>query len=184
MNCRSFLRYFSAYLEGELEGERLTESEAHLERCEKCARRVKAYRQGLTHLHDLPAVEPPPDLYFRVKRASYAGAASTGLGTRRLRLMIPAAAAAVITLAVALFFIDTGNERQLRYGMSAADSTVDVVNYHPAGEFHSRDRLGAKRQARQVMLASYAVPEDEPAFSYPVHTRPVFVLSGVAESGE
>ena len=184
MNCRDFLQHFSSYLEGELGERTLAETEAHLDRCEKCARRVAAYRQGIEHLHQSPIIEPPTDLYFRVKRALSSFPGSISLKPRKLRFLIPAAAAAIIVLAVTAGLIDTRDESRFAYEIGTADSTLDVVNLQAERRVPVSYDVNADRQSGIVRLASYASIEDEPAFSYPVYTRPVIVLSGVSRAGD
>ena len=175
MNCRDIMGHFSSYLDGELEGKILSESEAHLEMCEKCARTVKAYRQGIGQLHQLPSIEPPVDLYTRVKQASATNVVSFKPRFRRYRYAIPAAAAAIMVLALTIMSIDTRDASEFAYEVTPADSVLDIVTIQSSHYYQSD---------RKVQLASYAVGEDEPAFSYPVYSRPVFVLSGVAQSVE
>jgi len=185
MNCRNFLRHFSAYLDKELEGRALAESRSHVEGCERCSRRVAAYRQGIEQLHRLPNIEPPVDLALRVRRASFSSSRSISFKPRRIRFLIPAAAAVVIALVLAVTFIRTADQGKFAYEISPLDSTMDVVNLQLAGgEASWRFRPGADRPARSVWLVSYIPGGDEPAFSYPVHTRAVFVRSGVSGAGE
>ncbi len=184
MDCRNFLRHFSAYLDGELGRESLAESEAHLDRCEKCARRVAAYRQGIEQLHQLPGIEPSADLPIRVKQASLSESAPMVFRPRRIRFMIPAAAAAVIAVALTVIFIGIPDKKRFAYDIGAADSTMDVVNLRLARNISWKTRFTPDRSGEIMQLASYTPDEDRPFFSYPVHPQPVFVLSGVVHTVE
>ena len=184
MNCRNFLRYFSAYLDGELKGRALVESEAHLEGCKKCTRRLKAYHQGIEQLRYLPEIEPPVNLDFRVKQASLPGAPTISLRPRRFRFMIPATAAAVVVVALSITMIGVENKGNIAYEISPVDSTMDVVNLHLDREVLEKSATGSDRPQKKIRLASYAPDEDEPVLSYGVNPNPDIVLSGVAETGE
>jgi anti-sigma factor RsiW len=175
MNCRDFMGHFSSYLDGELEGTVLSESEAHLDICEKCSRTVYAYRQGIGQLPQLPAIEPPVDLYARVKQASGSSVVSIRPRFRRYRFAVPAAAAAIVVLALTMISIDTRNAGEFAYEMTPADSILDVISVQSSRYYQS---------GKRVQLASYSPIDDEPAFSYPVNSRPVFVLSGIAQAVE
>ena len=184
MNCRDFLGHFSAYLDRELKGQALVESEAHLDGCEKCARRVNAYRQGIEQLRHLPEIEPPVNLAVRVKQASFSGAPTISLRPRRFRFMIPAAAAAVVAVALSVTLIGTKDERSVAYEISPVDSTMDLVNLQVAREVLEKPASGSERPQRRIRLAYYAPDEDEPVLSYGVNPNPDIVLSGVTETGE
>ena len=184
MNCRNFLRYFSAYLDGELEGRALVESEAHLDGCEKCSRRLKAYRQGIEQLRHLPEIEPPVNLDFRVKQASLSGAPTIRLRPRRFRFMIPAVAAAVVAVALSVTMTGIEDEGNITYEISPVDSTMDVVNLQLVPEVLERSQAGSDWPQKRIRFASYAPDEDEPVLSYGVNPNPDIVLSGVTETGE
>ena len=118
------------------------------------------------------------------KQASFSDHRVISFKPRRIRFMIPAAAAAVIVLVLTLTFIRSTDQGKFAYEISPTDSTMDVVNIQLASESSWRLRSGTKRQSMSVRLASYTPDEDEPAFSYPVHTRAIFVRSGVIGAGE
>lgn len=184
MNCRNFLRHFSAYLDGELGREALSESEAHLDRCEKCVRHVAAYRQGIEQFHQLPGIEPPANLSIRVKQASLSDPAPMVFRPRRIRFMIPAAAAAVIAVALTVTFIGISDKGRFAYDIGAADSTMDVVNLQLTRNISWKSRATPDRSRKIMQLASYTPDENGPFFSYPVNPKPVFVLSGVVQTVE
>lgn len=57
MNCRATKKQFSAYLEAELSEAGRRCVAAHLERCERCARELEAFRKTMTLLRWIPPVE-------------------------------------------------------------------------------------------------------------------------------
>lgn len=66
MNVTHAEDLLSAYLEGELDGPRKAEVEAHLASCPECALLLEAMRDARGALASLPEIEPSPDLLRRL----------------------------------------------------------------------------------------------------------------------
>jgi len=97
MNCAQVVKYLDAYVDGELEPERMIEVEAHLDHCEKCGALTVLRRRMKSEIAALgDGIVAPDHLRRRVESLP-------GTGTRRLKVAIFAAvpiAAAAALLAV------------------------------------------------------------------------------------
>lgn len=68
MNCLSYRKLFSAYLEGELPPEQKQPLEAHLAACSECTRLLDLMRKLTCELRQMPELEPPAELVSRLYR--------------------------------------------------------------------------------------------------------------------
>ena len=68
--CRAYWALISAHLDGELEPGEIDRLTAHLAICTECRHVQAHYRMFRTHLRNLPAVTPPPELARTIRRAA------------------------------------------------------------------------------------------------------------------
>ena len=69
MNCKGLIREISAYLDGELGVETLTEIEIHLERCEHCRVIVDTTRKTIEIYYNAQPLPLPDDVRERLHQA-------------------------------------------------------------------------------------------------------------------
>ncbi len=69
MNCKALIRELSAYLDGELGSETLTEIEIHLERCQDCRVIVDTTRKTIQIYYNTQPLPLPEDVRQRLHQA-------------------------------------------------------------------------------------------------------------------
>lgn len=101
MDCEGFLRGYSDFVDCRLDPAAHAAVEAHLERCDSCAHYDRVVQRGLFIYRNLPAPQPSPDFFPRLRHRLYyrddgSWARGTSVGSAAL-----VAVAAVGFLAVA-----------------------------------------------------------------------------------
>ena len=69
MNCKGLIREISAYLDGELASETLTEIEVHLKRCKDCRVIVDTTRKTIEIYYNAQPLPLPSDVRERLHQA-------------------------------------------------------------------------------------------------------------------
>ena len=67
MDCRSFHKQHVAFVDDLLPGEDVVAMQQHLLECERCAAHDAKVRRALLVVRNLPAIEPSPDFYARLR---------------------------------------------------------------------------------------------------------------------
>jgi hypothetical protein len=193
MNCSKFLSSFSSYIEGELDQKILSLFEEHLKQCPRCSRLVVSYRTGINVLPEFPELDVPSDLFARVKDAAVSGKGDTRvIPFKKPLFWVPAAAAAILTVALSMFYLFQTTPERHPFAKIAAmgDSTVaimDVVNVQMLNWNNYPDKTQPAEEKSSVSGKARLVsfnPEDEVVLSYEVSRNPVIILSGVLQVGE
>lgn len=71
MQCEDFLEGYSDFVDGRLEPPEHGTFEAHLDRCESCARYDRVVQRGLFIYRNLPELKPSPDFVPRLRHRLY-----------------------------------------------------------------------------------------------------------------
>jgi len=85
MDCRSFRKQHVAFVDDLLPGEDVVAMQRHLLECERCAAHDAKVRRALLVVRNLPAIEPSPDFYARLRAridSDLAAAARPVIGAR------------------------------------------------------------------------------------------------------
>jgi anti-sigma factor (TIGR02949 family) len=125
IDCDDVQRFLQPYLDGEIDGEERIFISAHLQSCETCqqiARFEQAFRDTVRRHADAP-VDAPPRLRERVLRALDAEERPESRFVRWARVVIPAAAAVLLVVGVAI---------SERGGVSSAVATLadQSIDWH------------------------------------------------------
>ncbi len=185
MNCHSFNRFFSAFLDGELDPSRFSACQAHLQDCPRCHRLAEAYRTGVEGFRAAPALQAPSPEVLLARIEAVAGQAAAGgevIRLGRTRYWAPAAAAAVVLSAVIGFSLfHTEADSYSRHLAAVRDSTLDVVNV-----LHAELYAGTEDQAgpAELVTVGYEERREQEESGQVSAQDPVFVLGGVSENSE
>lgn len=130
MKCRQIKKLISAYVDGELDQEKIKEVRAHLQTCPACAAELGKLQQAWTWLELLPAVKAPAFFATKVLRKieerSKLSRLQHYLGDFLNRALIPATVAAGILAGV--FLGNQLNQRlQLQEEMANIDPAIQAV---------------------------------------------------------
>lgn len=184
MNCGDFMRCYSGFLDHELEEKILAQCEAHLKSCIRCSRMVAAYREGIAALAESTELDPPADLYFRVRKAlKRSDKVVVPLWRRKPIAGLSAAAILLLTIGFGSMILLSDRNTGFYATVAGMDPTMDMVNIHLAKsrlEPAHKSALNLENKELPVHFVSYE-PVEEAVFSYGVSPDPVIVVSGVAE---
>ncbi len=186
MDCRTFKRLFSPFLDGTLDKKRSESASEHLSVCPYCNRLVRSYRAGAEHLANSPQIEPPDDLFDSVMREVKSGPAVKRRPARvlALRPRIVAsglAAAAALALALGFFLFSGGSQPQQAQYITLVDSTMDMINYQVTEQLARKEN---SQRTDMVQLVAYTRPVEKQEEEPEVDPNPVIVLSGISELAE
>jgi hypothetical protein len=187
MDCRTFKKLFSPFLDGALDESNSAVAREHLSVCPFCARLVSAYRAGTDNLARTRQIDPPDDLFDAVMSAVKTRPATAlkhpggALALLRPRFVLPGLAAAALALAFGFFLRTGGPEPREAQYYTLVDSTMDMINYQVAEQLARKENT---QRMKAVQLASFAPSEEETAQKSGVNRHPVIILSGVSDFSE
>jgi len=186
MDCRTFRKLFSLFLDGTLDKARNEGADEHLSICPYCNRLVQSYRTGAENLSCAPQIDPPDDLFdsvmSAVKAAPDARKGSARVLVLRPRIVLPGlAAAAALALAFGFFLFSGGSQPQQTQYITLVDSTMDMINYQVTEQLARKEN---SQRTKTVQLASYTRSEEESVEEPEVDRNPVIILSGISEFAE
>jgi len=67
MNCKKAEKFFSAYVENELDSKTRRQLEQHLEECESCAYELQAFQKTLPLVKSMPAIAPSSNFAWELR---------------------------------------------------------------------------------------------------------------------
>jgi hypothetical protein len=186
MDCRTFKKLFSPFLDGTLDKRRTESASGHLSVCPYCNRLVRSYRAGTESLARTPQIEPKDDLFDSVMQAVKSGPAvkrrPAPVLVLRPRIVVPGlAAAAALALALGFFMFSGGSQPQQVQYITLVDSTMDMINYQVTEQLARKED---SQRTDMVQLVSYTRVDEKQEQEPEVDPNPVIVLSGISELAE
>lgn len=108
MKCEDVQRLFSGYVDNELDPEESELVKDHLSDCPTCQKEWREFNRAIQITHSLPEIEPPSDLFQRVKEGISLFSKKRKLLTRVVRPLsfrVPAWSFVAVVILVALYLV-------------------------------------------------------------------------------
>ena len=126
MKCKDIQRRLSAFMDGELSDEDMTQITSHIQACPDCARVLERLTHTWEILDCLPEAELPPHFYLRLKSRMASGIEDRSESWIQ-RVLMPASAVAVLAMGILIGSLVGKNGDMINGSMGAEEEWISAL---------------------------------------------------------